>query len=451
MLEDQQPLDDAEISITALSQPDTSADTYSAHTPLPPRSSRRYTLALRLATAASVVLLALLVLPGSFPTLRNIISNLVPTPIPTLPPGADRFYMDVSVPWTRVFVDGHLVHPPRIGVDAPLKLARGQHLIEWRADPFLPQSCTVSVPRQSPAAHSIGDTCLFASEKVVHRSSELPVQLILLHESLGTLPNDQQMALIEAAQVGLDAQHLSETVRPGELYATGQHGTVTATRPLQATLHLELDKEVNSVPLPGNQCQSSIQLITPRFCKIAGQDCLQLCAVPWQFRQPRSDWIVFAMIFPSWTYTTGDGQFIDFSETPTIEHLVLLSISWDNHSLKWHVEALLGPDLGSPIITDGIQIADDPACATAQELFVKDLSNYSQVRFISGANPAAGCLVVATSKLTKMPTLSNPPIAYYLERFGVLLAANAVAHQLQPQLLLVDAYEQSLARKLAAF
>src|SRR5712691_7094302 len=112
MLEDQQPLDDAD----------------SARTSLPPRSSRRYTLALRLATAASVVLLALLVLPGSFPTLHNIISNLVPTPSPTLPADADRFYMDVNVSWTRVFVDGHLVHPPRIGVDAPLKLARGHHL-----------------------------------------------------------------------------------------------------------------------------------------------------------------------------------------------------------------------------------------------------------------------------------------------------------------------------------
>src|SRR5712691_4738783 len=116
MLEDQQPLDDAD----------------SARTSLPPRSSRRYTLALRLATAASVVLLALLVLPGSFPTLRNIISNLVPTPNPTLPASADRFYMDVSVPWTRVFVDGRLIHPPRISDHAPIWLARGHHLIEWR-------------------------------------------------------------------------------------------------------------------------------------------------------------------------------------------------------------------------------------------------------------------------------------------------------------------------------
>src|SRR2546430_14642132 len=65
-----------------------------------------------------------------------------------------------------------------------LKLGRGHHLISWLAAPFQPQSCLLSIPFASD------DTCRFAFDTVVHKSSLY--QVILLHESLNTLPLEQR-------------------------------------------------------------------------------------------------------------------------------------------------------------------------------------------------------------------------------------------------------------------
>ena len=469
-LRPEQSLEDSEIEITPLPQLDTTTNSNAANTPLSPHppvrpqlSPRQRTVALRLAVVVSIMLLALLVFPGSFPTLRNVINNLVPTPTPTLPPGYNLFYMDVSVPWTRVSVDGHLVHPSRISDQAPIWLARGHHVIEWRAEPFQLQSCTISIP------YANSDTCRFANDTVIQQQTIGPVQLILLHESLTTLSADQQAALIEAVQAALDGSYASETIQLGEKYIVpGPNGYVTATRPLRATLHFQLDTDVSNPS--GAFCLLNAQTMAPQLCNVDGQNCEQLCTAPLQFRESQaatpfaSAWLAFIMVSASWDYATESGQIIAHDQpigqsyANFSDQLVLLNIGWGNSG--WHVKVLFGPSLGSaPIVdrginngpssTEDIQIAADPACVDAQAIFVQDLSNYSQIRFVSGENPAAGCLVVATGSLTNTPTSSNPAVAYFLDRFGVLLAANDVAHKLQPQWPLVNAYERSLVQQLA--
>lgn len=68
-------------------------------------------------------------------------------------------------------------------------------------------------------------------------------------------------------------------------------------------------------------------------------------------------------------------------------------------------------------------------------------------------NPPAGCVVVASpaenTDTTPFPSTHPLPGLYCLHRFGVLLAANALAHRYWPYLPVADSYEQNLARDLA--
>src|SRR5438876_3197394 len=222
-LEHEQPTDDFEVEITPLDQPDTAISPLAPHRFLTPLFSPNWRTGvinhaptLRLSVILGLALLVLLTLPGSFQTLPNTtfraLSSLIPTPTPTLPAGYDSFYMDVSVPWTKVFLDGHLVRLPR-NIDVPLKLVRGRHLIEWRAEPFQPQSCVVSIP------FSLNDTCHFANnDELGQRFQDPSAQIILLHNALITLSANQQTALIDAVQKTFEGISANEPVQPGELY-----------------------------------------------------------------------------------------------------------------------------------------------------------------------------------------------------------------------------------------
>jgi len=206
---------------------------------------------------------------------------------------------------------------------------------------------------------------------------------------------------------------------------------------------------------------------------IAGEVCQQLCILPWQylpsqkiaFRPPTEEWLALAFITASWEYATGDGhviahgQPIDLSGAGGSEYPVLLRIMWNGSG--WDVKALIGPDQAPPIVVtsglphdpstppDKVQLHDNPSCVAARDLFLGTFSDNFQVQFVSGPNPAAGCLAIVTGNLANTPSPSQHPVAYFLEHFGISLAVNDAAHKLQPQLPLADAYERSLARQLA--
>ena len=468
------PLDDFEVEIISLDQPRMTGDRNDVllaplvSLPAKMRSSRRQqNRSLRLAIVASAVLLTLLVIPNGFSTAQSMIQQAVlhplPAPPPALPPGYDSFYMDKDIPWAKVFVDGQQIQLPRIGVDEPLKLGIGHHLIFWRADPFQPQSCLLSIPFASD------DSCNFAFDSVVHKA--LAYQVILLHESLNTLPREQRTALASAIQAGLGKLQTSETVQPGEQYAS-ESGPVTARQPLRATLHFQLDSNSNWV------CFANMQTHSGLLCGIDRVDCRQLCSTPWQFRQPQTavpvaaGWFALAMTRSSWDFATESGRIVAHDQPigpvgPGLgQQLLLLRIAWDS---AWDVQVLLGPDLGPPIytytksrgvngryellLTGAVQVADDPACNVARRFVINGLAVGSQVsgsthtvRLVSTSNPAIGCLVVANATDKTDKVLAT---AFYIVRFGLLLTANTEAYLLRPGAPRADAYELSLVRQLA--
>ena len=124
------------------------------------------------------------------------------------------------------------------------------------------------------------------------------------------------------------------------------------------------------------------------------------------------------------------------------DHLVPLGITWNNPG--WQVSALF-PNSQAPFGDPVCDSAIGDAQALAGDFVIDNLPVQVQDRSLSGANPASGCLLV----ITPTSTTTKPIVAYCMHRFGVLLAANDMAHRLWPYLPVADAYEQQLAHQLA--
>lgn len=429
------------------------------------RASRRRGPVMSVAIIVSVVILLVMVARSSFPLPGGSVGEGQDG---VLPPGYNDFFLRADVPWTQVLIDGHPLEPPGAGSMSPLTFKPGHHLIIWRAAPFQPQSCRISIP------YAVGDFCKFAREEITPPGSSVGLQVILLHESLLTLSAAQQIALKNAIQASFNSIPASQRVLPGERYFTGDR-TLAATQPLQATLRLSLDTNSDA------NCALDAEAMFPQACTLAEQDCAHLCTIPWNAQgiPQEPGWLAFAQTHLSWDYTTLQGQPIARDQpidnspvnyAPMTDQLTLLNITWQHES--WRIRPLLGSDLPSPTIVDSgdlgqptgenIQLADDPACVAAQSMFAQ-LSVYSssllnaspqQIHYVSGTNPAAGCVIVLSPTFSYVGSYSNAtPIAWqgavFLERFGVMLAVNDAAHRLQPDLLLADDDEKTLARQLA--
>lgn len=413
--------------------------------------------ALQLAITISTIVLVLLIILASSASIRNTIQvglfGPIPTPTPTLAPGANLFYITGSPFRGQVSIDGHPIsHLPNVNLDSsqpttdpPLQLTRGPHHLLWRANPFLPQSCLLSVPPNFAT-----DTCHLSS--TARFGLEL-ISVITFHESLATLPNDQRTTLIQTAQAAIANMQSTETVYTGEQYVdiSGNQSTITSTQPLHAILHFQLDTSAESyVPC--------LQQGTQQVCNFEGQDCHLFCPRPGEQQQlPRlmQAWPVFAVIDASWKYTTLSGQGIASDQPDTSgenindEHLVALNITKDEAG--WHVTI--------PSTNSSNQTFNDPACASAQDEIGTDgefgvtggsIEAMISWRFTTAPNRAAGCLAIGTPQsIITTPPQPPPPTAYLLHRFGILLAANEAAQMYWPFLPVADSYEQHLAQQLA--
>ncbi|MGO8947345.1 MAG: hypothetical protein ACLQUY_06730 [Ktedonobacterales bacterium] len=407
----------------------------------------------RIALGSSTFLVLLAVLVASVPALRSqvrdAVQGLMPIPTATLAPGADLLAIETDVPWTAVTLDGHRISVPRVGVSVPQRLARGTHTLTWTAEPFQPQRCTLIIPDSGNAS-----TCDVTLEALPSNTADLTA-VVYLHESLASLTAIERQALIQTTQAALSG--FSDTVLPGESYLGGG----IATNPLQATLNMQLQTDGTSV----EGCWfSEFTAIAAGSgdCTLDGMSCLQFCTVPWQVRVAdastlgtKEEWLTLAIVHSMWDYATSDGraiasdQPIDSGQAALDSQPVLLRIGWD--SRQWQVRPLFGPEQGAPITgDDGMPVTDDPGCLAAEDIFNEDIPIYATIRFISGSNPAAGCLVEATLVApTGTPALPTVQVEEYLVRFGFVAAVNPLAHRRNPKLPLADGNEQQLARQLA--
>jgi len=423
---------------------------YSQRTPrFTPRQRR-----IQLAVTVSVVSILLLVLLGSYTPMRN---RFVQTFLPPAQQAAvkagtsvELLYFDANPTWGQLFIDGKRVtHLPSIANknEAPLKLIRGRHLLRWVAAPFIPQQCIVSVPLNTAT-----DTCHF--DQFTQYPKGTGAWLFRFPVSLAQLPRSAFTDLVTTVQTELDMHAPTETVLPGETYAVNTTGESVrrATKLLKATLRYELDI-MNTLD---GVCSTLFEESTP--CTFNGQECYLFCTIstiPRYIRTQSASWDVFAAVQASWEYSTQDGTILARNQpellgTPVVyDHLLPLQITWDG--TNWHValRTLQAP----PYIQQQLDVACNTALNTVKGVLVPTTSEQAHSgidwQYISGTNPAEGCLSIATLN-DGQDTHAPPPIAYCLHRFGVFLAANAIAHHYWPNMPVADAHEQQLAQQLAA-
>ena len=415
----------------------------------PPRRPVRPT-----AIIGIIVLVALLVAGGFFTATRFIGGNSAAVPTPTLAPGSNLFYIQVSPNWGNVYIDGQkLARLPDPNVDPPLQLSPGVHEVSWQADPFT-QHCIIVVPPQS------GETPCLANDILtvpVGPNKGLSAFVITFTASFANLPTAEQQSLTQAAQIALNALQSSDTVQPGELYAD-EHPpqfVATATSPLHATLHFQLDTNSNS---PGQCAGAVLGFGFGTTCNYNGQNCHTFCTVtePAELKVPPGRWDVLGIMLPTWTYTTPGGQVVaqnqpDETDNSGTEYEVPLSIT--RTAGQWHVATSIP---GNPTAS----LSGGPSCETAYVIVNDDpTGTYTTVALPGnpyqslawnasyGSNPAAGCLLTAYPIYTNGPT-SSQSIARCLYRFGVLLALDTATHKFWPNLPLADAYEQSIAQHI---
>ena len=390
------------------------------------------------------------------------------TGAPALLPGAiNRVYLDSDAPWATVTLDGHAITPPVIGQQPPLTLAPGAHIIRWIAAPFNPQSCVLSIP----AARD--DTCQLSTEQVVTLPHQPTAQLVYLEESLATLSSSQQTALKQAIQAALPGY--TTTAQPGEAYLAYWN---VASQPLKMTLGESLYADASGYISSNGGCFFPFDTSAYDGCNVDGRNCVRLCTLPWSSRAllPSPDphaWYAFAMANLMWSVSAPDGRSLvsnwsmaleSANQPPSEFDPVLLRMQW--LATRWNVKQVVGAALPRQlVISDGQPISDDPACLDAYGLItgVSDavgfnsgaIKSYTQARFISGPNPADGCLVEVTVGIPGKPPASGAPVAKFLDRFSMVYPLNRVD---APSLLGPHAYinettaiQQQAAKSLAAY
>lgn len=408
-------------------------------------------------TSALVVVLAALAL--SITPTREALHGAVfgPPPTATAPvrAGEDNLYITFSPSWGRISLDNKPVGAlPVEGVDQPIRLTRGAHVLRWQFAPIIDIACRLTVPSAD------GDTCptrigILPGKKGI-------ASVVTLRLSLANLAPTSRESLFTTIYTALAAQQSSEIVRTGERYINlGQSGTPSvATQPLRATLSFVADSENPQARCPAIQTGLGAQ------CMMNG-DCRELCIAPWQTSPTAvSDkWQAYIVAHASWRFTTLDGrvvadaqpdvggqlQFLGNDERP-----VPITIGWDGS--QWQVHA----DFDSTATESPF---GDPGCATAQDevnfqgLLPPQLPGATgggvgvRWMYVPGTPRAIGCLAAALPENAQgEPDTSAQGLTVaglILHRFGAPIAANAAAHQYWPGMPVADVYEQAIAQKLS--
>jgi hypothetical protein len=422
---------DDDFEVTNLSQPQSSG---------PPRPSmalvRRLSLQQRLARTIIILCLlaaALAPLLGVAPDASRTVTmwlHLPTPPRPTpLPPGMDTFLLADTAPWGELTIDGHsaaslgiALQWPYAGAQIPtFTLAPGAHELVYRADPFFPLVCQVSVP------DAVTDTCplLSASNSPLFPP---PGSRILDARALPVyLPVTAFVALAEAVQERLSAWTGTAQLARGDHYLAADGQVAPATQGGRATLLYQVNHDARES--------------LPTF----DGGCVSLCSLsPARTQLDADDWRLVANVVASWRYTLADGQIINAPAAPTqgdSHALIPVTVRWDG---QWRVDA-----------PPGEALVDAPPCQVAHNILGRLPASAPALYTLASGSwgtyaappAAAGCLIV----IGRIADPAGQPIGKTIQalyRFGVMLAANPGAQQAFGQLPQVTPSELALASHL---
>jgi hypothetical protein len=440
-----------------------------ASRPLWPRLTRSQR---RLSLAATFVLFVLIMglLLSSVSDIRALLGRVFPVPPaspgPSIEAGPFLVYLRGNPAWGHFTLDGKaLARLPVIGQDQPLQLAHGTHTIIWQAEPFRPKVCHFTViDALTLNGPCFVDSTTTPSTKLVG----VAVKVIAFFASLSDLPVEQRVSLSRQIQEQFTNVTSSMPVQTGELYAVSEQEAqadpalcrpfeglalcyARAQQPLVATLNLQVD----------NSTASDDPCILSGPCNINAQDCRMLCEDPiLDYGPPQIEgWSVTAVVRLLWSYRTLAGQTIASDQPDSalrgsqLYQEVSLHIQRDGRG-NWHVDLFpryTPPDFlsNSPICTQ----ASSDTMSALNASFDNNANMYVTQAATDPAHMAAGCLTLAQQPLdqvgaTPTPTRAALSPATFLLSFGVLLAVNASARKICPDLPFADAEETRLAQHL---
>ena len=431
--------------------------------PRRPRLTPRQRKISLLVTIALFVLVIGLLL-SSAGEVRGLLARTFSKPTPAIGSNDLPVYVRGNPSWGQFTLDGRaLAHPPIIGKEKPLILSPGSHTITWHAAPFKSQHCTFTIID----ALTVRGPCFFNKNILASYEAQRNGMVISFLASSNDLPADQHAALLQQIQQAMAGYGGSEVMHPGEFYAVSEQAIeanpslcsvitrlafcfARADQELRATLRVQMD----------TSSASNDPCVLAEQCSLGHQDCRAICDDPSVFYidQEREGWSVAVVIRLSWSYTTLAGQTIARDQPDSAirgnQAYRLLPVHITRDSQGWHV---------FPFPRNIDSGYDDPLCSQSGQDITQltgtpdNQDMYVEQVYDAPDHVTVGCLAVLKSQprvitdpRTPLPATDGQPIAYFLERFGVVLAVNDVAHRLWPYLPVADAYEKSQAQQLLA-
>ena len=382
------------------------------------------------ALAASALLVAVVAVGLFLHTTSNpvgAISTLLrlatPTPSATFAPGANVVYFSNGAPWGTLTLDGKRLPAADLtgGGDT---VSRGRHHLIYQARYFPSVDCYFSAPA------SVSDTCRsdISDAAVQFLLGHGQARVITLGSTGATIQREQLAALTLLANAQLQAQTLTTTIAPGERYVDDHGQVAVASAPLQFTMTLALDD--SNAPAQGPDA--------------GGSFCAQFCPDP-SFQAggapaPRG-WSVRVGVTALWTITDDAGNRLTspgYQAGQPYPEVTPALAEIDLTSGGWRISGLEG--LSASAVTNAafstLSIAMDGPSGSG--------GGYGATLGL-GRDPLVGCVVDVSLNDTGN---GGGPSAHLLWRFGVLLAVDANARKVFPQMPVATAAEQALASSI---
>jgi len=420
------PKDRQSDSITNNSRLSASATPLRGRSPFAARPNARRRRAAVVASATLAVALALVVLlstsgPNAGVALGTLLRLPTPTATPVLQQGDDQLVVARGVYWGRLTVDGRAISTATLATQR-LRLTRGAHSVAYEARFFPTLRCRLSVP----AAH--GDTCPLLAQSAIDTPDPTfgRTRILDLQATVNRMTSTQAQRLLAAFTAALTSLKRAGAIAGGEHYVAANGQVATATAPLTATL------------IPSVAASQHLYQAGKPSAAQAEDACDPLCDFQGSYGVDLQSWPLATYLYTAWRYTPTNGQ----SFTPARPSLaqgqrILPFFAWWDMA-GWHVSL-------SPLIVGDVE------CAQGQQqladLAVRTNVNGVALEPLPAQDVTRGCLLLYQPPSATQPLSAAAQVLY---RYGVLLAANAVARQLFPSLPPTDATETAFARQLAA-
>lgn len=378
----------------------------------PPSAGRRRGLIV--ASALTLLALALFLLPGSPLSVNRVVVSSTPTKTAAISSSDATFFMVHAVPWGTLKVDGKETTAIQNGSNyANVTLAAGTHTIEYSAPPFPAIHCQVSVPTRG------ADNC--PTDQHPNDLPNLPdpnARVLDLRANIANLPAGAMSALTVKVEESLKTLGNRAQLQVGDHYLDASGTIQVASANMLGIASYGLATNVQQQP-----------------------GCSAICDEQGMGAGPDGPaWVILASLVENWRYLLANGPAISGPQLGQNGAPLqrVFGVTWNG---SWQVSSL---DTYSTL-----------SCESGNNALAQDISSVNpnfyqststQQTSADSSGHADGCVIsIAPTNNSGTPSAA---VAYFLYRCGALIAVNPAAQALLPSAPAPSAHEQQLATQL---